>query len=83
MKLNKGKHIGSFAMLPAREGTCPECAVTHEEYLPHNQESLFYQYKFYNEHGRWPTWEDAMSHCNDEVKAKWIKAMKEIGIKRK
>lgn len=42
-------------------GTCPECAVAHAPDQPHNRDSLCYQYKFYDAHGRWPTWEDAMT----------------------
>jgi hypothetical protein len=54
--------------------------VKHEPEQPHNQQSLFYQYKFYNEHGRWPTWQDAMAHCTDEVKQIWREALKEHGV---
>jgi hypothetical protein len=79
-ELIKGKHLGCFAMLPAKPGTCPECAVKHEPEQPHNQQSLFYQYKFYNEHGRWPTWQDAMSHCSEEVKLLWRSELKVLGI---
>lgn len=34
------------------EGTCPECAVPHDPEQPHNRDSLAYQYKFYDQHGR-------------------------------
>ena len=37
------------------EGTCPECAVKHDPEQPHNRDSLTYQYKFYDQHGHWPT----------------------------
>lgn len=50
-------------------GTCPECAVAHDPEAPHNQQSLAYQYKFYDKNGRWPSWADAMAHCSPEVKA--------------
>ncbi|MSU01809.1 hypothetical protein FYJ83_10055 [Tissierella sp. DSM 105185] len=66
--------------MPPAEGTCPECGVKHEPELPHNQESLFYQYKFYNEHGRWPTWKDAMEHCSEEMKKLWTNELKSRGI---
>lgn len=35
--------------------TCPECAVVHDPQQPHNRDSLYYQYKFYDAHGCWPT----------------------------
>ena len=70
------------AMLVGRTppGTCPMCAVNHNPEQPHNRDSLAYQYKLYGEHGRWPTWEDAMEHCSDEVKAYWKEALKALGI---
>jgi hypothetical protein len=67
-------------LLPAKEGTCPECATKHNPEQPHNQRSLYYQTKFYMENGRYPTWKDAMEHCSEEVKAWWIVQLKEHGI---
>ncbi|HHY71542.1 MAG TPA: hypothetical protein GX519_07870 [Thermoanaerobacterales bacterium] len=61
-------------------GTCPECAEIHDPEQPHNKASLVYQYKFYNKHGRFPTWADAMAHCSDETKNQWVEALKEYGI---
>jgi predicted glycoside hydrolase/deacetylase ChbG (UPF0249 family) len=61
-------------------GTCPECATTHDPDQPHNQQSLTYQYKFYDQHGRWPTWADAIAHCSPEVKQLWRESLKEHGI---
>ncbi len=77
-KLEK-EETGTMMMLPAREGTCAECATEHDESQPHNPQ-IFYQYHFYNRHARWPTWKDAMSHCKDDVKKFWIDALKEKGI---
>jgi len=50
-----------------KKGICPECASEHTPDLPHNAQSLFYNYKFYSEEGRWPTWKDAISHSSLEV----------------
>lgn len=61
-------------------GTCPKCAVKHEPELPHNQQSIFWNYWFYEQNGRWPTWKDAMEHCTEEVKARWTQALAENGI---
>lgn len=49
-------YLGPATLLPPPKGTCPECAINHAPELPHNQQSLFYQYSFYGKHGRWPTW---------------------------
>ena len=62
------------------EGTCPECAVKHDPKQPHNRDSLTYQYKFYDQHGRWPTWKDAMEHCTEDVKKFWLQALREKGV---
>lgn len=63
------------------EGTCTECAVKHDPEQPHNRDSLTYQYKFYDQHGRWPTWADAMAHCPEEVKEVWTQVLRERGVK--
>lgn len=66
-------------LLPAKEGTCPICATEHEPEMPHNQQSLFYQYRFYGIRGRWPTWADAVAHC-DEMKDHWETALRDRGV---
>jgi len=62
------------------EGTCPICDVKHDPKQPHNRDSLAYQYKFYDENGRWPTWADAMAHCPEDIKGFWTKALRERGV---
>jgi len=72
--------IKDMTLLPAKKGTCPICATKHEPNEPHNQQSLFYQVKFFKENGRYPTWEDAMAHCSEEMKNFWIEALRKHGI---
>lgn len=67
-------------MLPAGPGKCPECAVEHEPEMTHDKRSMFYQMKFHQEHGRWPTWEDAMAHCTPEMKATTIEVLTNLGV---
>lgn len=67
IRIIPGKHLGAFGLMPAAPGTCPECAVDH----PH---------KFYNDHGRWPTWEDAMSHCSEDMKTIWREELRKRGV---
>ena len=50
-----------FQMLPPRPGACQECATDHEADQPHDRDSLYYAMKFQAEHGRAPTWSDAMA----------------------
>lgn len=67
-------------MLPAAPNTCEQCAVTHAPEMPHNAQSLFYQYHFYAQHQRWPNWTDAMSHCTPEMQAHWIAELNKAGV---
>lgn len=62
-------------------GTCPMCAVKHDPQMPHNKDSLTYQYKFYDLNGRWPTWVDAMAHCTPEIRKLWREALEQRGVK--
>ena len=66
-------------LLPPKPGTCPICATEHTPDMPHNQQSLYYQYRFYGVRGRWPTWADAIAHCGDEMKEHWKVALEKLG----
>ena len=80
-KNNMGKkHLAPLHLLPAKKGVCTECAIDHEKEAPHNRDSLFYQYYFFNQNGRWPTWKDAMEHCDHEMRAKWCEALIKRGV---
>lgn len=74
---------GSMKVLRGKmkPGQCPVCATPHTPEMPHNQQSLYYQMTFHEDHGRWPTWDDALAHCSDAVKAAWIKELRARGIK--
>ncbi|GAB6172025.1 hypothetical protein JCM15765_15030 [Paradesulfitobacterium aromaticivorans] len=67
-------------LFPCAPDVCQECAVDHSPEMPHNAQSLYYQYKFYQQQGRWPTWEDAMAHCDEDVREIWKQSLKELGI---
>jgi predicted glycoside hydrolase/deacetylase ChbG (UPF0249 family) len=74
------KH-GIMMLKRTPEGTCSICAVKHDPRLPHNRDSLAYQYNFYDQHGRFPSWADAMAHCDPAVKAAWTELLEENGVK--
>ena len=59
---------------------CQVCAREHEAHLPHDQQSLYYQMTFHAQHGRYPTWADAMAHCSPEVKQIWTRGLAQHGI---
>ena len=75
----KDKSAG-LTLLPCKPDVCQECAVKHESNQPHNQKSLYYQYKFYGEHKRFPTWKDAIAHCSEPIKQAWEKELKALGV---
>lgn len=58
-------------LLPPNADVCPVCAVDHPDDQPHNAQSLYYQYRFFATHGRWPTWADAVAHCTPELREAW------------
>ena len=66
-------------LLPPAKDTCPICATKHVPELPHNQQSLYYQYRFYGIRGRWPTWADAVAHCAPKMQSDWRQLLKEGG----
>lgn len=65
------KETVQFNIMPPLPGRCIACGVTHDPREPHNAQSMYYQYRFYGEHGRWPTWADAVAHCAPEMQAAW------------
>ena len=69
-----------FILLPPRPGTCPACAVNHDPAAPHDRDSLYYQMRFYQEHGRFPTWGDAMAHCEEYVRDIWRVELARRGV---
>ena len=88
----KQVQMTGFALLPCKQdGRCQVCATHHDPELPHNQPSMYYQYSFYSKHGRWPTWNDAMEHCTEDVKRitrevlrnNGIEVSKEMSVKEK
>ena len=75
-----GEAFEPFRLMPVKHGTCGQCSVKHNPKQPHDARSLFYQYWFYGENGRWPNWKDAMSHCDESVKKSWVTHLKMKGV---
>lgn len=77
--------FSAWHVLPPAHG-CPQCGTEHDPGMPHDQPALIYQYWFRSNearHGRperWPTWVDAMSHCEPQMRAAWILALADHGI---
>ena len=66
--MSETNHLAPWLLLPAAPDKCSICAVDHTPDMPHDNRSLFYQYSFFKLSGRWPTWEDAMAHCAENIK---------------
>ena len=81
-KLVIEKHLSPFQLFPVKPGACPECSVKHAEQQPHYKDSLYYKYRFYNEHGRCPNWADAMAHCDEDVQEYWKTKLTKCGVKK-
>lgn len=63
------EQLSQWHIQPPAPGTCPICGTKHPPEFPHNKNSLFYQYSFAQQFGRWPTWADACAHCDEETKS--------------
>jgi len=71
-----------FQMLPPAPDKCQICAdKAHGDELPHNRDSLYYQFWFCNTYKRSPTWADALISCSDETKALWKEYLEKHGVK--
>lgn len=68
-------------VLPPAPDVCRVCATKHAPTAPHNAQSLYYQMTFRAEHGRPPTWEDALAHVAPELAARWRKELAKFGAK--
>lgn len=76
-----GNHLNPWRMIgKPQSGNCETCATVHTPANPHNAQSFFYQYKFFDQHGRWPNWLDAMAHCDAETQAIWIRQLEKSGV---
>ncbi len=64
---------------PENQSVCQTCGVEHDADAPHDATSLRYQYAFRSVHGRWPTWKDALAHCDEAVRIEWEAALRKRG----
>lgn len=71
---------GGFTLLPPAPNVCQECAVDHGLKDAHDALSLYYQMHFRSKHGRWPTWKDAIAHCDPDVRKQWEEELKKMGV---
>lgn len=71
-RVEKTETVVAQVVPSVRPGCCEACGIKHAPDEPHNAKSMMYQYTFYAEHGRWPTWHDALAHCSGAIRQFWI-----------
>ena len=74
-------NMDNYTFDPPKPGACPVCATVHDPAMPHARNSLYYQMHFRQKHGRYPTWKDAMSHCDEQTKRVWTAKLSMQGVK--
>jgi hypothetical protein len=76
-----GNEVKQFRLLPITDPRlCKECGREHTPDQPHDKQRLHYQYHFYFANGRWPTWKDAMAHCDEETQTAWTVMLRDRGV---
>ncbi len=76
----KEKYGIEIAPVMKAPGVCGMCGRRHKADQPHDKSSLYYQYRFYDENGRFASWADAMQHCDRTTKMMWRHSLQERGI---
>lgn len=72
--------VEEIKLIPPVPGSCLACAGKHDPKEPHDKNSLYYQNGFYRKYKRFPSWDDAMSHCTDQCKQRFRKQLQMRGI---
>lgn len=80
MAMLDGIDLNDYSVDPPKPGACPICATVHDPAMPHNRNSLYYQMQFRRKYGRYPTWEDAMWHCDEQTKRIWRAKLSMRGV---
>lgn len=63
------------SMIPPGKKQCQVCGTNHDSETPHDKTNTYYQIQFHREQGRYPTWADAMAHCNEEMQQLWRQSL--------
>ena len=70
----------TLKLLPPAPGKCPLCATEHDTTSAHNATSLFYHFRFLQQHKREATWSDAIAHLGPLTKNLWQQELTKRGI---
>jgi hypothetical protein len=80
--MERDTEIRVMTLLPPAPDRCQTCAAIHGPQEPHKPESLYWQITFHREHGRAPTWEDAVAHLDPELQAQILAIVAELQAER-
>jgi hypothetical protein len=70
--------IRSLHLMPPAPGFCQVCAAAaHGPEMPHNRDSLHYQFAFHAANGRSATWADAAADCTPAAKQSLLDFLRE------
>lgn len=72
---------GFAGLLPPKAGHCLMCAADHEPHLAHDAQSMFYQVRFKDKYGRFPTWADAVAHLPQKNQKQWLIETRKVYVK--
>ena len=72
--------FAQIKVLAPGPGVCRICAARHDPDEPHDRDSLYYQNRFRRRHKRFPTWADALSHCDETTRSAWREALIKRGV---
>jgi len=70
----------AWLLLPPAPHLCQVCASDHPPDMPHNPQSLYYQFKYQIDQGRDVTWLDAWAHCTPDVQDEWRRILVSMGV---
>lgn len=78
--MRENSPVRRMTLLPPPPDRCQECGADHSPEEAHNAESVYYQCRFHERTGRWPTWRDAVAHCAPQVREAWEAELRRLGV---
>lgn len=72
--------VHAVHLLPPPPDCCQVCAVDHAPHEPHNPESLYWATARHMAGESPPTWDLALEHVADELRAAWVALLATHGV---
>ena len=71
---------GKLQLMPPAPHLCQVCGSDHGAGEAHDPTSVYYQYAFYENNGRYPSWRDSIAHLDAEHQQHWLDELAEQGL---